>query len=140
MIRKRIVEASLACLNQRGPEPWAKEAGVTLGPNDHPEWCGLFVRTIWRRCGVLVPDWQIGSANTTYLRRRLPTEEGQPGDLVCFQGKLGHQALLVEHTSDYAFLRVVNGNGMGGVVTYTTPAIDKVLAIYDPSSLFPGKS
>lgn len=108
--RERIIELAHACLGQGGPQPWAKEAGANYAPHDRPEWCGLFVRAIWRRAGLVIPDWVIGEGNTAYLRTMRPGELIQPGDMG-YVAKNGHQAIVVH--DDGRTIRSIDGNGPG---------------------------
>lgn len=118
-LRRRIVELARATLGQGGPEPWAREAGVRLGPNDDPEWCGLWVRAIWRRSGLRVPDWVIGAGNVAYLRQRPRHELAKPGDMSLLKGRTGHQAIVIE--DDGEMVRTIDGNSTGGKVVEKPP-------------------
>lgn len=125
-----------ACAGQTGPEPWASEVGLKLGPNDRPSWCGFFVRTIWRREGREVPDWTIGSANVDYL---IKTSAPLDGDLVCFRGLLGHQALFDRFDGDYVW--TWDGNtvdpvtGVSGTIARRRRPISEVAAYYEAPPL-----
>lgn len=112
----RIIDLARSCIGMGGPEPWAAEMGLTLGPNDEPEHCGIWARAIWRRDGRDVPDWRIGSANTWYLAR---TTTPQPGDLVEWRFH-GHQSLFVGFAEDGRVISIdantVDDDGNVGVV------------------------
>ena len=122
-VRARIVELARACDGQRGPEPWAREAGFRLGPNDRPSWCGLFARAIWRRAGVALPDWRMGEANLGYLRQLTAGERAQPGDLGYVLAK-GHQAIVVRDDGENVIS--IDGNAADGrvVVDRARPRTD----------------
>jgi hypothetical protein len=121
-----ILDLAREAAGATGPEPWASEAGVRLGPNDRPSWCGLFVRAIWRRSGRDCPDWQIGSSNLGYLRE---TYDPQPGDLVMFRGSTGHQALLERLEGEYVL--TWDGNTLGGIVAQRKRPRSEVLGYYE---------
>jgi hypothetical protein len=93
-VRDRIIEEATKTLDMSGPEPWAAEAGLKLGPNDKPSWCGLWARSMWRRAGLTVPDWKRSQGNVSYLTM-VALPRAQHGDLVCWKGKEGHQSLFV---------------------------------------------
>lgn len=112
-MRERIIELARACLGQGGPEPWASEAGFKIGPSDKPSWCGLFVRAIWRRAGLTLPDWRMGEGNVHYLRKLGPGERAKMGDLGYIELH-GHQCIVVE--DDGRVVRSIDGNSMGARV------------------------
>jgi GH25 family lysozyme M1 (1,4-beta-N-acetylmuramidase) len=89
--RSRILAEARACLGMGGPEPWATEMGIK-GALPSTSYCGLGVRAVWRRAGLVVPDWKIGSAN---LKGLVKTTSPEPGDLIQWRGDLGHQSLFV---------------------------------------------
>ncbi len=89
--RERILAEARACLGMGGPEPWATEMGIK-GAMPSTSYCGLGVRAVWRRSGLVVPDWIIGSANLKGLTK---TTKPQPADLIQWRGDLGHQSLFV---------------------------------------------
>jgi hypothetical protein len=107
-IRDAILAAARATLGASGPEPWATEAGVRGGVKPDVEWCGLWVRAIWRRAGLVVPDWITGSANLKPLTK---ITTPQPGDLIQWRGKAGHQSIFVGF--DGPIVRSVDGNSTG---------------------------
>jgi hypothetical protein len=111
--RSRIVDLARATLGSTGPEPWAREAGMKLGPNDKPSWCGLWSRAMLRRAGLTLPDWRMGFANLEYLRKLPDGARAQPGD-IGFVTEQGHQAIIVE--DDGTSVRSVDGNGKGAQV------------------------
>jgi hypothetical protein len=120
-IREQIIELASNCVGQGGPEPWAKEAGMLLGPADKPAWCALFARTIWRRAGLSVPTWRVGEGNVSYLRKHGPGALVQPGDLGYVE-KFGHNAIVVH--DDGQTIRSIDGNVNGRVVNRLRPRSD----------------
>jgi hypothetical protein len=131
--RSRILAEARACLGMGGPEPWAREAGI-VGASKSVSWCGLFVRAVWRRAGLTVRDWKVGQGNVSYLRKATTPE---PGDLVCWRGKNGHQSLFVRE--DEGMIVSLDGNTTGrapdGTPVYATVAEKRrasadVLAFY----------
>jgi hypothetical protein len=126
-IRDRIVSEALATARQTGPEPWATEAGLKLAPTDRPSWCGIWARAIWKRAGLSVPPWKIGSGNVSYLRKLAPGERAKPGDLATFV-QFGHQCIVIEDRGET--LRTIDGNSVGGVVAEVVRQRSKVAAFY----------
>ncbi len=108
-VRQRILEEARACLGLGGPEPWGTEAGVHGGASPGTGWCGLFARAVWRRAGLVVPDWITSDANTGRLRK---TTDPQLGDLVCWRGKAGHQSLFVRFEGP-SIIVTLDGNTIG---------------------------
>lgn len=106
-IRDRIIDEATATLDQGGPEPWATEMGLKLGPNDEPEWCGIWARAIWRRQGLVVQDWQIGKGNGAGLVQ-VASHLAEPGDLIFWKGKKGHQSLFLKREG--LFVYSIDGN------------------------------
>lgn len=118
--RSRILAEARACLGMGGPEPWATEAGIR-GASKGVSWCGLFVRAVWRRAGLIVRDWKIGDGNVAGLKR---TTTPEPGDLVCWRGATGHQSIFVG--LDGSIVQSIDGNTTGrgpdGTPVYSTIA------------------
>lgn len=118
--RDAILAAARATLGASGPEPWATEAGVK-GASPSVSWCGLWVRAIWRRAGLVVPDWKIGDGNVRYLRK---TTTPLPGDLTCWRGQNGHQSIFVR--DEDGMVVSLDGNTTGraadGTPVYSTVA------------------
>ena len=133
-IRNRILDLAYASVGLGGPEPWATEAGI-VGASKSVSWCGLFVRAIWRRAGLDVPDWRIGQGNVHYLRK---TVNPEPGDVVCWRGANGHQSIFARMDGE-SMVVSIDGNTSGKDITgrdvYATVAqkrrpIADVLAFY----------
>jgi hypothetical protein len=106
-IRDRILAEARACLGMGGPEPWATEMGIK-GALPSTSYCGLGVRAVWRRAGLVVPDWVIGSANLKGLTK---TTNPEPGDLIQWRGDLGHQSLFVRR--DGSIIEGIDWNTTG---------------------------
>lgn len=124
-IRDRIIAEAEACLGQSDPVPFLREAAPVFRVHDRPSWCGIFVRAIWRRAGLSVPDWKMGTPNLWYL---LPTRTPGRGDLVFFRGRLGHQAIF--EATDGVNVTTLDGNTNGGKVARRTRPIANVLRYY----------
>mgnify|MGYP000867566276 FL=1 len=118
--RDAILAAARATLGASGPEPWATEAGVN-GASPSVSWCGLWVRSIWRRAGLVVPDWKIGDGNVRYLRK---TTTPLPGDLTCWRGATGHQSIFVRDEDGVIVTLDANttGRSSDGTPVYATVA------------------
>lgn len=114
------------------PRPYIQEAAPAYGPEDTPSWCGIFVRCMWQRAELEVLPWAIGSANLGYLTR---TSFPEPGDLVAFKGRLGHQALFDRFDEDGRSLWTWDGNttdaaGNPGRVAHRKRPKSEVLTYY----------
>lgn len=106
-IRERIINEAVACLGQTDSVPFIREAAPAYAPGDRPSWCGIFVRAMWLRAGLIVPPWVIGSSNIGYLRE---TRNPQPGDLIQWRGKAGHQSIFERFDGEYSILCSIDGN------------------------------
>jgi len=131
--RERILAAARATIGATGPEPWAREAGVK-GASPSVSWCGLWVRAIWRRAGLVVPDWVTSEGNVHYLTR---TTDPLPGDLVCWRGGKGHQSLFDRREGGRVWsvdanteIRDADGTPVYGVVAERERPESEVYAYY----------
>jgi len=105
--RSRILAEARACLGMGGPEPWATEMGIKSA-RPSTSYCGLGVRAVWRRAGLEVAGWKIGSAN---LKGLVKTTNPEPGDLIQWRGALGHQSLFVRR--DGSIVESIDWNTTG---------------------------
>jgi hypothetical protein len=106
--RDRILEVATSELGSTDARRYVSEAAPVYAPTDHPSWCGIFVRWVWRRSGLVVPAWKMSDANRWYLTR---TTEPEPGDLVYWRGSLGHQSLFVARAGSEVIS--IDGNTTG---------------------------
>jgi len=131
-----IMQKASDTLGEGGPFPWAQEVGLR-NVSDNTAWCGIWVRAIWRRCLLDVPDWVIGSGNTSYLKQ---TTTPVLGDLVCWRGRSGHQSIFCSKVD--GMIRSIDGNSTDGerdhiVCFRSRPAIEALAFFSKPGPKSP---
>lgn len=131
--RSAIVEIARVEIGSTDARRYIAEAAPVYAPTDRPSWCGIFVRWVWRRAGLDVPDWRMGSSNLSSLRK---TADPKPADLVMWRGDLGHQSLFVREENGIVVSIDGNttANGVSGVVAEKRRPRAEVLAFYESPS------
>lgn len=133
--RAQVVELARAELGKRDlARYFASAAPAFLGSNPAPEWCGIFGLYVLRTVGLTDWQWRIGLG---FLYRLPVTTSPKPGDMAYFD-KNQHHAIVAGVRGDEVDL--INGNGMGGVVTASTAPLSKAKAYYSIQPLLDAKA
>lgn len=123
--RKRLIHVALSQLGSaQASKYWAD---VLPGSAQYPkEWCGGFALWALHQIGLAKDwNWEIGRG---FLYRLPQTNNPQPGDIAYFD-RNQHQAIIKSINPDKT-ITLINGNGMGGVVTESTGPISAARAFY----------
>lgn len=121
--RSEVVRLARAEVGKRDLDRYfASACPPCVGSN--PEWCGIFALYILRQARLTDWQWAVGSGFLSKLPR---TNEPQPGDLAYFASNQ-HHAIVVGVRGDTVDL--VNGNGVGGVVSESSPPKAKAQAYF----------
>lgn len=130
--RADVVRAALSQLGQSNLSLYFEGAAPQfLG--SRPSWCGIFALWALREAGLTNWVWETGRG---FLYRLPRTSEPQAGDIAYYTTNQ-HQAVVLRNRGDT--VDVINGNGLGGVVTLSSPAKSKAAAYYSIQPLIDAK-
>lgn len=122
-LRARVVEIAGSQLGQANLNEYFRAvAPQFIGGN--PSWCGIFALWALQQAGLTDWRWETGRG---FLYRLPQTRDPKPGDIAYYDANQ-HQAVVVRRRGD--IVDVLNGNGVGGVVTASSPAFAKARAYY----------
>lgn len=129
--RAKVVAVAMSQLGQGaggGLKYWNEV--LPSGPPFPKEWCGAFLLWVLHQAGLMRDvNWEIG---TGFLPSLPVTENPKPGDIAFFD-HLQHQALIANISGEK--MRLVNGNGFGGVVTLSTNDLSSATRFYSIAPL-----
>lgn len=130
--RAEVVRVALSQLGRSNLTLYFEHAAPQfLG--SRPSWCGIFALWALREAGLTDWVWETGRG---FLYRLPRTTEPQPGDIAYYTANQ-HQAIVLRNRGDT--IDVINGNGLGGVVTISSPAKSKAAAYYSIQPLIDAK-
>lgn len=123
-IRQRIVDIARAQLGKAELNRYFSAVAPEY-VGSKPEWCGIFALWVLNQAG-LAPGvkWVVAKG---FLFRLPQTTSPKPGDIAYYTSNQ-HQAIVVGVRGDTVDL--INGNGMGGVVTASSPPLSKAAAYF----------
>ena len=133
-IRAKIVKIALDEINDiKVSEYYAN----TLSSKDlltpPKDWCGIFILWVLHKAGIAKNvKWKVG-VGFIATENLIPTKTPKPGDIAYFT-KNQHQA-LVKSVNDDGTVTIINGNGMGGKITVSSPKISDVATFYSIKKL-----
>jgi len=125
--RSRLVKVALGEVGKARTSVYSLDA---YGSEVDKNWCGIFILWALHQVGLAKDwKWEVGKG---FIYKLNTTLVPKPGDIAYFN-KLNHQALVKSVEGDN--VRLINGNGMNGVVSESLTPKKNVTAFYSIESL-----
>lgn len=129
--RAKVIAVAMSQLGQGaggGLKYWRDV--IPSGPPFPKEWCGAFLLWVLHQVGLMKDvNWDIGVG---FLPKLPIVETPKPGDIAFFD-HLQHQAFVANVNGEK--MTLINGNGLGGVVTVSTKDLSSATRFYSIAPL-----
>ena len=132
--RKRVVDAARSQVGKKDLNTYFADAAPQF-VGQHPEWCGIFALWALHQAGLAKDKtWETGLGFLETKPRFPNTTDPKPGDIAYYEHPYQHQAVVLANNGD-GTTENANGNGQGGVVSISRPAISSATAFYSLSKV-----
>ncbi len=128
--RKRVADVARSQVGKKDLNTYFADAAPQF-VGQHPEWCGIFALWCLHQAGLAKEKtWKTALGFILTQPHPMPqTTDPKPGDVAYYEHPYQHQAVVLKNNGD-GTTENANGNGSGGVVSISRPAISSATAFY----------